>query len=68
MQSLLLVRFGGGIRDLDIGEVFLADCAEGVEVYNDVYISLYSFFYPSSSITPTKPSMGPNRRTYKHQS
>ena len=32
MQSLLL-RLGGGIGDLDIGEVFLADGAEGVSVY-----------------------------------
>lgn len=31
MQSLLL-RLGGGIGDLDIGEVFLADGAEGVDV------------------------------------
>lgn len=30
---LLLFRIGGGIWDLDVGELFLADCAEGVCVF-----------------------------------
>lgn len=42
MQSLLL-RFGGGIGDLNIGEVFLADGAEGVDIYRRCIVSICSF-------------------------
>lgn len=31
-KSLFLLGFGGGLGDFNIGEVFLADSTEGVEV------------------------------------
>ena len=38
-KSLFLLGFGGGLGDFNIGEVFLADSTEGVEVWKP-HISL----------------------------
>lgn len=46
MKSFL--RLGGGIGDLDIGEVFLADGAEGVSVCRRDTISFFPVYFQFS--------------------
>lgn len=47
IKSRFLFRLSGGLGDFDVGEVFLADCAEGVHIcrlVNELASSCYVLF------------------------
>lgn len=49
LKSRFLFRLSGGFGDFDVGEVFLADCAEGVHICRLVDESASSCYVPLTS-------------------